>query len=113
MCKFKKWYAGAEGYVLQCKDCGHVQLAFGTTMLTLGKDDFFIFTEIVASRVSELTPYREDLKSVVIPTPASYCQIFLTERELLSLHRMLQQADNERAANALLELFQVGDSGEV
>ena len=31
MCNLKTIYAGTEGYVLQCAECRHVQIGFGTT----------------------------------------------------------------------------------
>ncbi len=105
MCKLKQVYAGVEGYALQCKECGHIQLGFGTTILTLNKTDFEIFCDLIRNRTESLTPFSDDQKSIVMPTPMPCCQIFLTEKELHSLNNLLLQAETEMTTNALLQLF--------
>jgi hypothetical protein len=43
---------------------------------------------------------------ILLPAPSAVCQMLLTERELQLLNHMLQCADSERKAEALLQLFQ-------
>ncbi len=109
MCKLKTLYAGETGYALLCEDCGYVQLGFGTTMLTLSRDDFSIFVAMVAQRAEALVTFWDNRKSIVMPTPMSCCQVLLTEAELADLNQLLQLADNEIKTDALLRLFQPGD----
>jgi hypothetical protein len=106
MCNLKTRYAGKEGYILQCADCRHMQLGFGTTMLNLSPVDFKALSDLVAYRMDNLVTFGDDKKAILLPTPSAFCQMLLTERELQTLNHMLQCADNEMRAEALLQLFQ-------
>ena len=106
MCKWKTYYSGGDGYVVQCADCQYVQLGFGTAMLTLTVDDFTTFAEMVAQRWADHVPMGTEKKCVVLPTPVPFYKVLLTESELQDLERMLQLADSEMKAESLLGLFQ-------
>ncbi len=75
-------------------------------MLSLSPVDFEALSDLVAYRLDSLVPFGDDKKAILLPTPSAVCQMLLTERELASLHHMLQCADNEMRTEALLELFQ-------
>lgn len=110
MCKLKQRYAGVEGYVIECVDCGLLRIGFGTTVLSLNAEDFRKFTIMVASWAQGLlvseTPSASGEKCVMLPTPMPACQICLTPDELQRLDHMLQIADNELLAEELLRLFE-------
>lgn len=106
MCQFLNWYADEDGYVIQCKDCMHFQLSFGTTMLTLSEEQYQTFVAIVAYKKQELVPMQDsDCKCIVVPTPSNSVNIILSEKELTFLYDMTQAADNELKTNQLLSLF--------
>jgi hypothetical protein len=111
MCKWKTWYTGEEGYVVECESCQHVQLGFGTVMLTLTRTDFTVFTHLVAERLACHVPFGHERKCIVLPTPVPFYQVLLTEGELGELHEMLQSADSEMKAESLLGLFREGERG--
>lgn len=108
MCQWNTLYAGPTGYALQCKDCRYVQLAFGTTVLTLSARDFSEFAVLVRQRAERPLVSGDDRKCVLMPTPFPWCQVLLTGQELADLHRLLEQADNEMTAASMLLLFQRG-----
>jgi len=50
--------------------------------------------------------FPEETKSIFIATPSSSCCFVLTRNELKALYEILDKADNEIKALALLELFE-------
>lgn len=106
MCQFSNWYADEDGYVIQCKECMHFQVSFGTTMLTLNEAQYQTFVSIVACKKQELDPMHDpNCKCIVLPTPSGAVNIILSEKELNFLYNMTQAADNELKTSQLLGLF--------
>ena len=106
MCQFLNWYANEDGYVVQCRDCMHFQLSFGTTMLTLSEEQFQTFVAIVAYKKQEMVSLQDsNCKNIIVPTPSNSVNIILNEKDLNFLYDMTQTADNEVKANQLLSLF--------
>ncbi|PVD49567.1 hypothetical protein DC498_24555 [Terrimonas sp.] len=107
MCQFTNWYADEDGYVIQCKECMHFQVSFGTIMLTLDEQQYQTFVAIVAAKKQALVPMQDcNCKCIILPTPSSAVNIVLSEKELNFLFDMTQAADNELKASQLLSLFQ-------
>lgn len=106
MCEFKYLFSGEDGYVVRCKNCAHYQLAFASFMLTLSHGEFQSFCELVkykCQRVDDvLTGYS---KTVLLQTSAPGVFVLLTKDEVLRLHEMLEEADNEERSVSLLSLF--------
>lgn len=108
MCQFKRWYADEHGYVIECRDCKHFQVCFGTTLLTLDENHFQAFMGLIRHRKENHYPLNEtDTRNIVIPTPCNTIHALLSGRELDQLDNMLEEADNERRSRELLELFTV------
>lgn len=106
MCQFKNWYADAGGYVIQCEDCKHFQVSFGTTMLTLDEQQYSIFTHSVLHRREEhICMPDPDCKCIILPTPSGTVHIILSERELFQLYEMMQTVDVDIKTNLMLSLF--------
>gem|GEM_PF-867493 len=105
MCNFKTWHFDDHGCILQCKACNTYQVTFGTTMLTLDKNNFEAFITLVMARYETLIPIDDKLKYIVLPTPSNTIHVVLTEKELLHLHCMLQSADTEIKSQQMLALF--------
>ncbi|WP_152268609.1 DUF6686 family protein [Agriterribacter humi] len=106
MCGFQYLYNGEDGYVVRCKNCGHYQIAFASFMLTLSQSEFQSFCELVKYKCNEpgysLTEYS---KSIILQTPAQGVFILLTKNEDSRLYQILEEADNEDKALALMSLF--------
>ena len=112
MCEFQKLSFSEHGYVVRCQECGHYQLAFGTTMLTLSNEDFKTLHGIVQQKYLSVCKneacvheYGAEAKSVVISTPFTGMCIVVTRKELNHLNSMMENADNEIQALIMMELF--------
>jgi hypothetical protein len=106
MCEFQSLYFNNDGYVVRCKQCGHYQIAFGSTMLTLVKKDFEAICKMVKYKSSEKdSSFSEHSKCVVIPTPSYGLHMLLTKNEANRFNEILEEADNEAKALCLLSLF--------
>jgi hypothetical protein len=105
ICEYQSLYYGDDGYIVRCRQCGHFQIAFISTMLMLNAEDFGILRNIVAAKMQEETHSMPGTKTVVIRTPSKEVSLLLTRAELEKFHSILEDADNEVRADALLRLF--------
>lgn len=106
MCRFKNWYQDEGGYIIQCEDCRHFQVSFGTSMLTLDENQYSEFLKMVTAKKTDHVPmHNPDCKCIILPTPAPNIHIILTENELLHLYEMIQAADTEIKTEQLISLF--------
>lgn len=106
MCDFQPLYFGSEGYLVRCLACGHLQLAFGTAVITLNESDFQSFHQQVKDRL--LLDHRAEddhCKKVILPIPYAGVHLLLSYAELDQLDWMLDEADSEMTSLAMLELF--------
>ncbi|GAO42467.1 DUF6686 family protein [Flavihumibacter petaseus] len=108
MCAFEPLFHDADlGYVLRCRDCSHLQIAFGNVVLTLQEIDFPSFAgwlrEIEAGQ-----PVNEDilLKNILLPSPCEGLRLMFSLAELRKLNRMIDLADTEMQSRSILRLFQ-------
>lgn len=110
MCDLQKLAFSEHGYVVRCLECGHFQMGFGTTMLTLTGEDFNSLFNTVTLRLNTISEkdiyFSEETKSILIVTPLPACCFVLTRNELKALFEILDKADNEVRALSLLELFE-------
>ncbi|MFT4022830.1 MAG: hypothetical protein QM664_03475 [Flavihumibacter sp.] len=107
MCAFDSLFHDPDtGYVLRCKECDHLQLAFGNIVLTLQERDYPAF-------VSWLKEIEEEhagdelctLKNIVLPTPCEGMRMMFSLVELRKLNAMLDEADSELQSRRMLNLF--------
>ncbi|MFT4095132.1 MAG: hypothetical protein QM640_15990 [Niabella sp.] len=105
-CDFQSLYYGEEGYIVRCKRCGHFQIAFISTMLTLNEEDFAMFYKQVTCKASQsYSNINQDSKIIMLGTPSREVHIILTPVELTRLYRIMEAADSEIKAQELLCLF--------
>ncbi|MEI6950109.1 DUF6686 family protein [Paraflavisolibacter sp. H34] len=109
MCQIQTLYHDQQvGYVVRCPDCAKLQIGFGNLVLTLDPDGFDQLHRQVRCTLREYIPCpNKAAKNIMLHTNHEACKLILSEEELLDLHHMLEEADNERQARQLLELFQV------
>lgn len=106
MCEFQSLYFGDDGYVVRCCKCSHYQLAYASMMLNLELEDFKKLHAIIKIKLAEPAHYNNpSAKSVVIPTPTKGIYLLLTIAEAKRLYEILEEADNEEQALALISLF--------
>lgn len=106
MSQFQSLSFNEDGYVMRCTECNHFHVAFGSTLLTLSTEDFTVLRRLVKYKCSKRNyAIAEYAKSVVIPTPYEGQYLLLSEIEMRSFSRMLEEADDEARAQSLLDLF--------
>lgn len=106
MCEFQSLYFGEDGYVVRCDKCGHYQLAFASTMLTMTKEDFATLCHTVKIKMNEANEYYHDsAKCIVIPAASKSTCLLLTKKEAQRLHEILEAADTEEKVQAMMRLF--------
>ncbi|MDX1937926.1 MAG: DUF6686 family protein [Flavihumibacter sp.] len=105
-CEFTPLYTGENGYVVRCRQCGHYQVAFISTALSLNKQEFHFFRQLVAQKSTEFSyAFAEHSKCVILETACTGICLILTWKELNQLHQVLETADAEAQALDLIILF--------
>lgn len=109
MCHYHTCYhSDTNGYIVQCTECGRLQMGYGNIMIVFHTDEFESFRKLVKDLHGQQQPAeRKQLKHIVIPTPSDCVRLLLSKDDLVKLHSMLEEADNEIKAWQLLELFAV------
>lgn len=105
-CDFESLYYGEEGYVVRCKQCGHYQVAFISTMLTLHEEAFKDFyRQVKCKALQAYSNINQDSKIIIIPTPSRDVQVILTPLELMRLYHVMEEADTELKTREMFYLF--------
>ena len=108
MCSYQTlFYNDESGYVILCRACDSIQVAFGNILLTWNRPDFYDFYEFIKRMFNE-TPIDVatiNKKTLAIPVPCEGVRILLTPRELQQLHHMLDTAETELQSQQLMSLL--------
>jgi hypothetical protein len=106
MCQFQQLHFSDLGYVVKCNACGHYQVGFASTLLTLKAEDYRLLRDIVSSRITENNSFPDsEIKSNIIPTPYKGVNLYLSEKELAELYGILDEAHTEEQVAGLMQLF--------
>lgn len=107
MCAYHTWFHDDKiGYVTECLECNHIQVAFGNLSITFEKRDFDIFRKYIQKSAELREPSANPhVKSVTLKTPCRGISMLLTESELFGLYEMVDYADTEMKSAALMKLF--------
>lgn len=108
MCNYQTlFYDDESGYVILCRGCDSIQVAFGNILLTWNRTDFYDFLEFVKRMISEtpIDPSTINKKTLAIPVPCEGVRILLSPRELQQLHNMLDSAETELQSQQLMSLL--------
>lgn len=105
MCRFQRLYCDSQGYVIRCHECRHYQLLFNRTVLSLNEEEYQTFLETIAARKLNLEGAAAQ-KETVLPTPRKGVYLLLPDEQLERLYRMVEEADTERKALSMLQLFE-------
>lgn len=108
MCSYQTlFHNDHSGYVIHCRECNSIQVAYGNVLLTWHREDFSGFCRYVQQIKDDLpADYRPDHKSVVIPIPCEGIRVLLSARELDELQQMLDAAETELQSLELMQLFE-------
>lgn len=102
MCNYKNLVHTEHGYVVKCKSCGHMHVAFGTTILRFAHHDFLEFvkeTELkLKTNKHTCTP---GAKAIQIDTANKNVGLIYSYNELKHLSGLLQSATDELSKQEL------------
>jgi len=108
MCSYQTLFHNDEsGYVILCRACDSIQVAFGNILLTWNRPDFYDFFQFIKRMFNE-TPFdiaTINKKTLAIPVPCEGVRILLSPRELQQLHQMLDTAESELQSQQLMSLL--------
>lgn len=108
MCNYQTLFYDDEcGYVILCRGCDSIQVAFGNVLLTWNRPDFYDFYHFIKRMFSE-TPIDAatvNKKTLAIPVPCEGVRILLSPRELQQLHTMLDSAETELQSQQLISML--------
>lgn len=107
MCNYHTWFHDDKsGYVIECLHCNKIQVCFGNLLLSFKDTTFQHFRQYVEHNIELVAPDKDKhIKSVVLATACGGINMILTESELSGLHQMIEYADNEMKAAALIKMF--------
>jgi hypothetical protein len=107
MCQNQTLYHNENiGYVIRCSKCDRFQIGYGSILLNLEAVDFESFCNKISEIRQKHHPLKDKyIKTMMIPTPYTGLQLFLSQRELYELYEMLETADNELKSEQLIKLF--------
>jgi hypothetical protein len=108
MCNYQTLYYDDEcGYVVLCRGCDSIQVAFGNVLLTWNRPDFYDFYNFIKRMFNEtpIDPAVINRKSLAIPVPCEGVRVLLSPRELQQLHNMLDAAETELQSQQLMSML--------
>lgn len=106
MCELHTLYCCNKGYVVRCRCCGYIQVAFGTSLINFSPEDFERLLEMMQVVCSgEAIRLAEDCKNIAVPTPYSDVNIILSGKEAFQLLAIIEKADTEMKTQQLMQLF--------
>jgi hypothetical protein len=106
MCQYQELAVNGGGYVIRCTQCSHYQLYFGSTILSLSQEEFATWVNYLERWECpiEATAYSLE-QSAIIKTPRKGVHLALTPHQYKQLEALVQAADCEAKALALLQHF--------
>lgn len=90
MCNYKTLNANKHGYIVQCNSCNHIQITFGSGILTLSVAQFYKLIDTVDALyiAHNLYPFP-DQKAIKIPTDSKSVVMIFSVNELKELLYLL------------------------
>lgn len=102
-CESEILYQNRDGAVLQCPECGIIQLAFGTSHHIFQRGEFEKFRKIISRE--RLRPHRgvePSKKRYSLPIKDHSTRLWLTAIELEDLYALVEQAVFIRSIDEIL-----------
>jgi len=102
MCNYNTLKNSKHGYVVQCKNCDHIQVAFGTTIVSLTRAAYYEHLALVQEQFDQncrTMPW--DQKVIHIPTAAKGVTMIYTLNELHTLQDLLSEGRKKLEYNDL------------
>jgi hypothetical protein len=100
MCDTQMLAASAEGYIIRCTECRHIQICFGIAAITLKQDQFFRLKVHVSESILFGGAYHAGPDCRTISLPVNKAVVLrLSWNELKALEGLVAQA------SALIEVY--------
>ena len=108
MCNYHTWFHHEQsGYIIECKHCNKIQVCFGNLLLSFRQEGFENFRQYVEKQAESIDPAADKhIKSIVLKTYCKGVNMLLTNAELEGFYQMLEYADTEMKAAALIKMFE-------
>ena len=90
----------ANDYVMLCKSCNRIQLAFGTTVVSVNRMQFYDFLAVAERAYAAYGP--DDAKWLHLSLPAANVAMVCTGNELAALLVLLKEGRARLQYNELL-----------
>lgn len=95
MCNYKILTENKNGFIVQCSDCEHIQLGFGTSLINFSEDDFFDFHLQARDLLKKNIAVKDKKeKCIYLNTFTENSRMALSYNELTTLSEMLSSASN-------------------
>jgi hypothetical protein len=93
-----------NGYVLSCHGCGHYQLAFGTTVLTMQPEHLQHFRHrLQKEKIAASREGFSNQKTIRVPVGTAHVQMALTAVETEKLLLLIDEAAGAAVFRKLME----------
>lgn len=113
MCNYQTLYHSNNGYVIRCPHCKGIQLAFGTSVVNLGYEEFTCFTDMVVRLSDSKDSFPDDNeKAMCLPLPAEHVMMLVSPVELCRLAQMVMEVQALLQAYDILDATSRYSSGE-
>ncbi len=95
MCRYNKLHQCRYGYVIECRQCRCIQVAFGTSLLTLSPGQFNEFVDIVGKLATvQHSVAFPDQKAIIVPVESTRINMICSSTELKQLQQLLLRGRN-------------------
>lgn len=106
MCQFQELAVNEAGYVIRCAECRHYQVFYNNSIISLTQPEFETWLRQINYIAAQPGQMEDDQKrTVVLPTPKAGVHLYVTPFELIQLKLLMDAADDEVKALALIQLF--------
>lgn len=89
MCTYKLLAHSSSGYLIQCKECGNFQFAFGTTEVIMGREELNDFQRYLATRKYDMSDsgalHRKTIRVTLVDSKVALALSPLEAKELIDL----------------------------
>jgi hypothetical protein len=91
-CEYNTLHHCEHGYVIQCKNCGSYQVAFGNMMLKLMPEEYQAFKDYLQKQYKKGLTDEPQTKNIQIPTDSHRVAMIFSRQEAEKLLDLLLQA---------------------
>jgi hypothetical protein len=103
MCSYQNLAQSSNGYIIKCPECNSLQLAFGTTVVSMQADEYNELSRVVALEYKLRHSYEDNRAKQISIALTESIAICLTKDELEILQEMFCQSAALMETYSLIE----------